>query len=263
MKLQITNPGSNQILHIDALGNMPVLRCEAQLLGDDQQNLNVPMTWSLQIIDNVWPARCESSRLGRVVLQVEGQSMGRGIWLPTVARVQGGDAVLTVTAQHQEEMFTATVNFSIRGCNPPVDAVLDHLGGEGPPAALLARHLSAFKQFDFQGMPLVGARGEVGMMRLCNPAASVEQRWSWRQNTNAGKYLLQNAEASAKTHLNQHCVNGRYPNDQQFSDVQVVLRETLQRYLGGAYWQWYESGQQWCSNPPDNEVENMLSLTKF
>ena len=208
MNLEISNPRSNQTLHIDALGNMPALRCEAQLQGDDQQILNVPMTWSLQIVDNVWPARCESSRLGRVVLQVEGQSVGRGVWLPTLARVQGGDAVLTVTAQHQEEMFTAQVIFRIRGCNPSVDAALDYLGGEGAPAALLARHLSEFKQFDFRGMPALGAHGEVGMMRLCNPAASAEQRWSWRQNTSAAKYLLQNAEASAKIHLNQHCVKG-------------------------------------------------------
>jgi len=42
----------------------------------------------------------------------------------------------------------------------------------------------------------------------------------------------------------------------------VVLREILQRYLGGAYWQWHESEQQWCSNPPDSEVENMFSTAK-
>ena len=36
--------------------------------------------------------------------------------------------------------------------------------------------------------------------------------------------------AAARRHLNQHQVNGQFPNDQGLGDAEVLLRETLQRY---------------------------------
>ena len=258
MILRIDHPMPGQIFHIDETGHMPMLRCEASLLDKDNQALRAPMKWLLQIADHIWPGACPSAKVGRQVLSLHGTSVGIGIWTPSFPTVCGGEATLTVSADYQGENYQARVNFRIRGKNPSADAVLQRLGGEYSPLRHIAQFLSALKQFDMQGLPYVGDHGEVGIMQLCDPAASWPARWSWVQNIEAGKALMHRAQGSAKAYLDQHRIEGTYPNNQSLSDSGVLLREMMQRILGGAYWQWDEHDDQWRRDPPDNSLDTLM-----
>ncbi|MCG6971149.1 MAG: hypothetical protein LJE85_15380 [Gammaproteobacteria bacterium] len=280
MKLQISNPTPGQVFYIDALGRMPELRFEACLLNSQNQPMHAPLQWTLQITENIWPGACASAKLGRQVVQLQGTSVGLGIWIPVFNAHCGGDAILTVTAQYQGEDYQASVHFKIRGKNPASDAVVEYIGGELAPLTWLARFVSGLNQFDIQGMPLSGKHGAVGIMQLCNPAAQPHQRWSWVHNVQAGMSLLQRQQGNAKAYLNQHRLDGdagrltaipttmqtahpnanQYPNSESLSDDQVLLREILQRFLGDAYWQWDENIGQWRPNPPDDSVAEVLRL---
>jgi len=260
MLLKITYPTAGQTLYIDAFGRMPGLRCQAYLQDDEGHAVKVPMQWALQIVENVWPAACPSAKVGRQVFNSHAMSVGEGLWTPAFNSVVGGDAMLMVSAEFQGDVYKAMVNFRINGRNPSPEAVLDKLGGEQSPLSRMAQYLSGLKQFDHLGMPNVGKRGEVGIMQLCDPAAQSQHRWSWLQNIEAGKALMQRMQGSAKAYLDQHRVESSYPNDQALTDGSVLLRETLQRYLGAAYWRWDELSQQWCAAPPNDGVETLLRV---
>jgi hypothetical protein len=196
--------------------------------------------------------------MGRQIMSLQGSSVGLGVWTPSFHTVCGGDATLAVSADYQGEAYQASISFRIRGKNPSPGAILERLGGEHALLSRLARFLSALKQFDVQGMPHVGQHGEVGIMQLCDPAARWPERWSWVHNVEAGKASLQRAQGIAKAYLDQHRIEGNYPNNQSLSDGGVLQREMMQRVLGGVYWQWDERKAQWQSNPPDDAVETLL-----
>ena len=258
MILHINHPKPGQLFYIDETGRMPKVRCEASLLDRANQAVKAPMQWSLQIVDNIWPGACPSAKLGRQVKSFGGASVGIGIWAPSFHTVCGGDATLTVAADYQGEAYQASVSFRIRGRNPSPDAVLERLGGANSPLSHLARFLSALKQFDLQGMPYLGKDGEVGIMQLCHPAARWPERWSWVHNVEAGKARLRRAQGVAKGYLDQHRIEGNYPNNQSLNDSSVLLREMMQRFLGGVYWQWDEGKAQWQCNPPDDALESLM-----
>ena len=263
MILRINKPFAGQIFHIDQSGHMPVLRCEAVLLDDQEQPVKSSMQWLLEIHDNIWPARCPSAKIGRQVVRLQGASVGMGVWSPAFDAPCGGDARLTVSSQWEGQTYSANVPFGIRGRNPAPDAVLKQLGGETSPLAQLAYHVSALRQFDVQGLPLVGKDGAVGMLQLCDPAASSHQRWSWVHNVQAGKALFQRLEGQSRAYLDRHRSGHgiiQYLNDQDLSDGEVLLREILQRFLGGAYWRRDEQAGLWCADPPDDAVDTLLGL---
>jgi hypothetical protein len=278
MIIRIDNPLPGQIFYIDAQGYMPTLRFEACLLDAGNQPVKTTMQWELQIVENIRPGACASAKIGRQVVRLQGNSVGLGIWAPAFAGHCGGDTQLTVTASYQGENYQASVSFKIRGTNPTPDTVVERMGGELSPLTRLARFVSGLHQFDAQGMPWLGEHGAVGIMQLCNPAAVFQQRWSWVHNVQAGVGLLQRQEGIAKAYLDQHRCDAdsagqsappkvppkaipnanQYPNSKSLNDDQVMLREMLQRFLGGTYWQWDETSRQWQANPPDNKVEKIL-----
>ena len=91
-------------------------------------------------------------------------------------------------------------------------------------------------------------------MQLCNPAATCEQRWNWRENVRGGLAILASKRASALAYLNLHRVGGSLPNDQGFADAEVVRRETIQRYNRAPYWVWDAAANLWRKSPPNNYV---------
>jgi len=266
MILRINKPFTGQIFHMDQSGHMPALRCEAVLLDNDEQPVKAPMQWLLEIQDNIWPARCPSAKIGRQVVRLQGASMGMGMWAPAFSAACGGDARLTVSAQWEGQTYSANVPFGIRARNPAPDAALSQLGGETSPLAQLAYHLSALRQFDVQGLPLVGKDGAVGILQLCDPAANSQQRWSWVHNVQAGKALFQQLQGQSRAYLDRHR-SGRgaiqYLNDQDLSDGEVLLREILQRFLGGVYWRWDEQAALLRANPPDDAVDTLLAARQM
>lgn len=137
--------------------------------------------------------------------------------------------------------------------------VILRLGGANSAGERIACQESRKRQFDATGMPLLGTGGDVGVMQLCNPAANCNQRWNWSANVDQGLALIRTKETEARTYLNGHRINGRYPNDLDLNDENVLLRETVQRYNGGTYWSWNTALNQWQAAPPNGYVDLVLA----
>ena len=259
MPLVIVQPTPNTLFSINASPQMPAILCQARITG--VQPDPTPKTlfdWSMQITESVQASTCASSRVGNCSLVVDPQSVPGGSWTPVFRAIQGGTGVIAVRAIVQGVSLQASVNVRIRGTNPAALAITGRLG-TGTAADRIACHESGRRQFDGTGMPLLGRGGDVGVMQLCNPAANSGQRWSWIANADAGVALLAVKSAAAKTHLNQHQVQGHYPNDQNLDDADVLLRETIQRYNGGAYWTWKAERARWEATPPNGYVASVLA----
>jgi hypothetical protein len=260
MPLIITQPAANTLFHIDATPRMPTIRCQAQITGvQPDPTATTLFNWSITITETVRRDSCPSSRIGNCALTVSQQNVRGGSWTPTFNQIQGGEAVITVSATVGGRPSQATVSVRIRGTNPAAATITQRLGGAGTAGDRVACHESGRRQFDNQGMPLLGPGGDVGVMQLCNPAATCPQRWDWTANVAAGAALLAQKERAARTYLNQHQVNNHSPNDQNLSDADVLLRETLQRYNGGTFWSWNSVANRWEANPPNQYVARVLA----
>lgn len=260
MPLTIVQPAPNTRFNIDATPRMPTITCQARITGlQPDPTPNTLFNWSIQITEAVRASSCPSSRVGNCRLVTEQQNVRGGIWTPTFNTIQGGDAIISVTVIQGNTRLSASVNVQIRGTNPTATTITQRVGGPGTAGDQIACRESGRRQFDGTGMPLLGPGGDVGVMQLCSPAATCLQRWDWTANVAAGLALLGNKEAAARRHLNQHTLNGHYPNNQGLDDAGVLLRETLQRYNGGAYWRWNATTHQWESAPPNQYVAHVLA----
>ncbi len=237
--LTIVQPAGNAVFNIDTAPQMPTIMCQARINGvQPDPTANSQFDWSVQVTETITPSSCPSSTRGNCQLTVLGANVRGGNWTPAFPSIQGGDAVIILSTMYQGTRLQATVNIRIRGTNPASAMVTARLGGARTAADLIACRESGRRQFVADGTPVLGPGGDVGVMQLCNPAASCGQRWSWTANVDAGLALINQKQAEATRYLNQHQVNGHYPNNQNLSDADVLLRETIQRYNGGAYWRW-------------------------
>ena len=261
MPLQIVTPQANQQFWIDATPAMPTIACTARITGvQPDPTATASFTWSIDITDVVAVSTCASSRAGTCSQVVNAPNVVGGSWTPAFRGIQGGTAVITATVLQGGVQLQAQVQVQIRGRNPARATVTQQLGGAGTTADRIGCHESGRAQFDGAGMPLLGPGGDVGIMQLCNPAATCGQRWSWAANVAAGLALLAQKEAAARTHLNAHRVQGQYPNDQGLADAQVLQRETMQRYNGRPpYWAWNAATNRWEARPQTNYVALVLA----
>jgi hypothetical protein len=260
MPLNIVGLAPDALFYIDITPRMPSIRCEARITGSEPDPTEGTLfNWSIKITDVVPASGCASSRLGSCTQVLNGQNVG-GVWTPVFKDIQGGEAMISVRATIHDEVLQASVNVKIRGANPPVADITARLGGAGKAGPRIAFHESGNRQFDETGMPLLGPGGDVGVMQLCNPAATCRQRWSWIANVDAGLALVTEKENAAQHYLNQHRVQGHYPNDQGLSDAEVLLRETIQRYNGGRYWTWDQTHNLWKMAPQNQYVASVLGF---
>jgi hypothetical protein len=259
MPLQIITPTTDQVFDIDTEPVMPVIPCRAQVTGvTPDPTPTLRFNWSIEIVETITADTCASSTIGNCRATAQANNVAGGAWQPQFTTVQGGRAVIRVTTIYQGQTLQAQVVIQIRGTNPPTADISAALGGAGSDGDQIACHESSRRQFS-NGNPVLGPGGDVGLMQLCNPAATCEQRWNWRSNAAAGLALLAQKRVAARTYLNAHVVDGHYPNDQGFNDAEVLRRETIQRYNGGRYWQWDAAQSRWEAQPPNNYVQQVLS----
>jgi hypothetical protein len=260
MALQIVQPAANSIFNIDATPRMPTIRCQARITGiQPDPTPATRLQWSIAIVEQIQASTCPSSRRGNCTLNLAQQNVVGGTWTPNLVDIQGGDAVISVQAVVQGANLQASIQVRVRGTNPAAATITARLGGAGTAADRIACHESGRRQFNAAGTPLLGPGGDVGIMQLCNPAASCIQRWGWTDNVDAGRALMSQKQTIAQHHLNSHQVQGHYPNDQNLDDAAVLLRETIQRYNGGAYWKWNGSLSRWEAHPPNEYVTRVLA----
>lgn len=260
MPLTIVSPAANAVFNITSQPAMPSVRCQARITGvQPDPTASTPFDWSITVTEAVRASSCPSSRVGNCSATVSQAGVRGGSWTPVLNVFQGGDAVITARATVGGTALQASVTVRIRGTNPAPATITGRLGGAGSAADRIACHESGRRQFDGTGMPLLGPGGDVGVMQLCNPAASCPQRWDWTANVAAGAALIAQKRTAAQAHLNAHRVNGHYPNDQNLGDADVLLRETIQRYNGGTYWHWDAPHGRWHAAPPSTYVASVLA----
>lgn len=259
MPLTIVRPRANQQFNINTTPRMPTINCEVRFTGGIQTgNPRTAYNWEVEVAENVTRDSCASSRIGTCSQQVQANNVRGRVWTPNFTVIQGGNATIRVSTQQGGNTITASVTVRIRGTNPNTNTVTQRLGGAGTVADYIAAHESSRAQFNRNGEPLEGPGGDVGIMQLCNPAASCLQRWHWQQNVDAGLALLRVKEAAARRYLDRHRVNGNYPNNQGLNNNDVFLREAIQRYNGGTYWTWDAAANLWRMNPPNTYVSRVL-----
>lgn len=258
--LVIDQPTASQRFNINATPTMPTLNCQARITGlTPDPTPNTDFNWEIQVREAVAPDGCPSSRVGNCSSTISPISVRGGGWKPQFNNIQGGQAVITAAANVGGTTLSSSVTVDIRGTNPGSASITAQCGGAGTDADRVACHESGRRQFDGSGNPLLGPGGDVGIMQLCNPAATCLQRWNWNSNVGQGMTLLGQKRTGATAYLDTHLVDGNYPNSLNLGNVDALQRETLQRYNGGRYWGWNSSRNLWEPDPPNNYVANLLA----
>jgi hypothetical protein len=166
------------------------------------------------------------------------------------------------------QALEAEVMVFIRGKNPSraaIAAVCQESETEAwitPLCDLIPCKESSRRQFK-DGLPFLGAGGDVGLMQLCDPGATCSQRWNWAENLAKGIASLSGKRREAIAYLNKQ-VNkqsppGNYPNELDLSKEEVILRETIQRYNGGTHWKWDAATGRLKVSPPINKNTGLPS----
>ena len=132
-----------------------------------------------------------------------------------------------------------------RGLNPSRSDVSTALGDDLSRA--FAWIESGWRQFDgTPGRPLknVNSNGttDYGLMQVNE--APLNARWNWRQNISLGQNIISDKRNAARRYLDKH----------PFYDDDMLLRETIQRYNGGRYYQWDDINMEWIPKPKDGGV---------
>jgi hypothetical protein len=260
--LVIDEPAANATFFIDPTPAMPVINCRARITGlSPDPTPQTLFDWQITITETPQPGTCQSAKV-QCVQSEEGHIIG-GRWTPVLDFFQGGEAVIRVGASVEGQTVQNTVGVRIRGTNPGAAAITAACGA-GSDADRIACHESRRRQFA-NGLPYLGPGGDVGVMQLCNPAATCRQRWSWLENVIRGMNLLEQKRVDASTYLNKHAPGGNFPNDLGLSNAEVLQREAIQRFNGGSYWRWDGDKNHWVAHPPTapnpNYVRDVLACS--
>jgi hypothetical protein len=187
--------------------------------------------------------------------------------------IRGGNleiaARATVNGKMVEAIFTATIT----GTDPAIADIRAEIGDDT--LRRIANVESGFHQFekdsksgkivpkfnfgnDAQGNKVRGDGG-AGICQITVPPPTAEQIWNWKANVKRGKEILAASRGAARTYLDKHRVNGKLPNRLGLPDSEVILREAIQGYKGGRFWQWNDGTSQWEDQPPNAYVHNVLT----
>jgi hypothetical protein len=264
--IAIDAPAPGSTFRIDATPAMPAIACRAKITGvAPDPTPTTKFTWQLTIREKAPAGTCPSAGVLCIYSEDALDVIG-GAWTPSLTTIQGGDVTITVRANVAGIAVTATTTATVLGTNPTTAAVVAACGGAGTDADRIACHENGRQQFDQNGMPALGRGnpggppgGDVGIMQLCNPAATCQQRWNWKASVAAGVALLTSKRTSARAYLRSRTPSGPFLNDQRMTDADVLQRETLQQYNRGHFWQWDATTKRWTSKPPDGYVAKVLS----
>ncbi|MBN1396427.1 MAG: hypothetical protein JXA06_00170 [Bacteroidetes bacterium] len=174
---------------------------------------------------------------------------------------RGGRVTVYITANANGKFYSDSIRpNSIVGKNPT--HAIAREGMELPMQVVMYQE-SRFRQFGTNGYPLYGPglNGGYGISQLDNPPATEQQLWNWRENRTGGVTIYNQkhldavgypSRIRAYTRLNR---NNRYwkpigyQNATDFTTEEQILRETFQRYNGGAYWIWHPFRPQDPNSP--------------
>ncbi|WP_435218307.1 hypothetical protein [Streptomyces sp. bgisy034] len=250
--LTIVHPKAGTSFSIDPTPAMPVIKCQAQIVGiAPDPTPTTAFNWLIEIIEPQKRGSCASAGVF-CGYQEPGHGLLGGTWTPSLVAFRGGEARIRVTTTVGGVRLEAETRVMITGTNPPHADIVKMCGGNATDIARIACHESGMQQFA-GGFPLLGGGGDTGIMQLCNPAATCDERWNWRANVERGVSVFNQKKAAARQYLDTHKIDGKWPNDMGLSNDQVLQREAITQYNGGSFWKWDEGKAKWIANPPPQE----------
>ncbi|MGW7386563.1 hypothetical protein [Streptomyces sp. NPDC054794] len=246
---------------IDATPAMPVIACQAQITGiAPDPTPTTAFDWLIEIIEPQKRGSCASAGVF-----CGSHEFGRGVvggaWKPSLVEFRGGEARIRVTTTVGGVPLEAETRVAIIGANPPRAEIHKMCGGAATDIARIACHESGMEQFQSNGFPKLGPGGDTGVMQLCNPAATCDERWNWRANVQKGIALFNQHKAAARQYLDMHKIDSKWPNDKGMTNDQVLQREAIKRFNGGVYWTWDETKAMWMAKPAGDYTDKVLAAS--
>jgi hypothetical protein len=234
-KLVIDSPSPDTTFWITPEPEMPQISCKAHLEGVPiEEQADLVFNWQL---DFAWSG-------GNLNFEYEstGSIEGPNEWIPDFgSHFAGGHLSLTVSVRYQGVDLRTTYgqdkNINVWGHNPhEADAIAYLRSGYSQPdrarqAEVIGLKESNYQQFQAEGQPNVSGDGNgVGLMQM-TPPPSPDDYWSWTQNVDDGKDLLQDKWDYSENQFNLWVSEG-YPEP----TMDNRLYDTYCRYNGGRYY---------------------------
>jgi hypothetical protein len=157
----------------------------------------------------------------------------------------------------------------ILGINPAAGTIQGALPGQFE--IQIACVESHFRQFSGSpGSPLLRCEPDgrigAGVLQQTTPNPSDDAFWNWQEAINEGLGTLADKRRAAQGYPARVRANRRgCPNNTLCNanatdfTADQLLRETIQRYNGGAYWHWDHVNNVWVANPPNGYVAAVLA----
>ena len=238
---------------------------QAKITGvDPDPTANTTIRWENKIHYNACGVRNIDDTLTPV------DQPGSQDYHPNFPHIRGGQMTITATIIRNGQKCDSKQNQQqIQGLNPGAGTIQGALPGQFE--IQIACQESHFRQFSSSpGNPLLRCEPDgrigVGVLQQTTPSASDDAFWNWQQAITEGLGTLASKRAAAAGYpgrvrqSRRGCPNNTLCNAgaTDFTADQL-LRESLQRYNGGAYWHWDHVNNVWVAQPPNNYVALVLA----
>jgi len=238
---------------------------QAKITGvDPDPTPNTTVRWENKIHFNAGGVRNIDDTLAPV------DQPGSQDYKPNFPHIRGGQMTITATIiRNGQKCDSKQDQQQIKGLNPGAGTIQGALPSQFE--IQIACQESHFRQFSSSpGNPLMRCEPDgrigVGVLQQTTPTASDDAFWNWQQAIAEGLGTLASKRAAAAGYpgrvrrSTRGCPNNTLCNAgaTDFTADQL-LRESLQRYNGGAYWHWDHVNNVWVAQPPNNYVALVLA----
>jgi hypothetical protein len=195
---------------------------------------------------------------------------GSADYHPSFPHIRGGNMTIKATViRNGEKCDNKQFQHQIQGLNPPVGTIQGALPGQFQ--IQIACQESHFRQFaNSPGQPLLRCEPDgrigAGVLQQTTPDPTDDAFWNWQQAINEGLGTLAQKQADAQGYparvrrSTRGCPNRTLCNANATNfTADQLLRESIQRYNGGAYWHWDHVNNVWVAQPPNGYVNAVLN----
>lgn len=238
---------------------------QARITGvDPDPTPSTTIRWDTKIEYNACGVRDINDTLASV------DQPGSADYHPAFPHIRGGNMTIKATVvRNGETCDSQQFQQAIRGINPAVGTIQGALPGQME--IQIACQESHWRQFSGSpGNPLLRCEPDgrigAGVLQQTTPDPTDDAFWNWQEaiteglNTLAGKAAEAQGYPARVRARRRGCPNNTLCNAgaTDFTADQLE-RETIQRYNGGAYWQWDRVNNVWVAHPPNNYVALVLA----
>jgi hypothetical protein len=238
---------------------------QARITGvDPDPTPNTTIRWKTKLHFNACGVRDIDDSLDPV------DQPGSQDYQPNFPHIRGGQMTIRATViRNGQECDHQENQQQVRGINPGAGTIQGSLGGQFQ--IQIACVESHFRQFSGSpGDPLMRCEPDgrigVGVLQQTTPDASDDAFWNWQTAIAEGLGTLATKQADAQGYPGRVRRSTRgCPNNTRCNagatdfTADQLLRESIQRYNGGAYWHWDNVNNVWVARPPNGYVNQVLN----